>query len=260
MGEPDVVHLPAGTDPARRTRGLLAAERAEKLLLYTPGLEGFLEALVRFAVRSLDGPPTLQCGLTVDRADRPVTAASTDESAERLDRMQYRLQQGPCLDGLRSGAVVRSDDLPSDLRWPGYARAAEGHGVRSVLAVPFRLLPGRRAVLNCYARPVSSFDDEFVAVVEPLVQVFSGALELAVEFDQQHRRAEDLDTAMRSRTVIDLAVGIVMGQHRCTQEQALELLLRTSSERSTGLHALAAQVVEHMGVPTCTRADDRPAP
>lgn len=256
MSEPAVVR--SGADPTRRAGSLLTTERAEKLLLYTPGLDGFLEALVGLAVDSLRAPPGLRCGLTVERAGRPMTAACTDEATEKLDRLQYRLEEGPCLDGLRSGAVVLVDDLPADARWPRYARAAAERGVRSVLAVPFRLLPGRRAVLNCYAGPASSFDDEFLAAVESLVRVLSGALELALDFDRQHRRAEELGAAAHSRTVVDLAVGVVMGQHRCTQDQALDLLLRACSEHGAGLHEFAVRVVEHAGVPDGTDAGVRP--
>jgi AmiR/NasT family two-component response regulator len=52
---------------------------------------------------------------------------------------------------------------------------------------------------------------------------------------------------MASRTTIDLAVGIVMGRNRCTQEQAFEILRAASSHRNVKLRDLAAELVATVG-------------
>jgi AmiR/NasT family two-component response regulator len=47
--------------------------------------------------------------------------------------------------------------------------------------------------------------------------------------------------------VIDVAVGIIMAQNRCSQAEAFELLKSASSARNVKLHVVASGVVESLG-------------
>ena len=59
-----------------------------------------------------------------------------------------------------------------------------------------------------------------------------------------HARArEDLQAAMEHRTSIDLACGVVMAQNRCSQEEAMAILTRVSSNRNQKLRDVAAEVL-----------------
>ena len=56
--------------------------------------------------------------------------------------------------------------------------------------------------------------------------------------------------------MIDVAVGIIMAQNRCSQDEAFELLKSASSARNIKLHAVAAGVVDSLGQgPTRTHFD-----
>lgn len=68
-------------------------------------------------------------------------------------------------------------------------------------------------------------------------------MRLAQHEETQH----DLDAAMRSRTTINLAVGIIMGQNRCSQQEAFEVLSKTSSNRNIKVRDLAAELVKQVG-------------
>jgi AmiR/NasT family two-component response regulator len=48
---------------------------------------------------------------------------------------------------------------------------------------------------------------------------------------------------MQNRTVIDLACGVIMAQNRCSQEEAMALLMQASSNRNQKLRVLAAEVL-----------------
>lgn len=62
------------------------------------------------------------------------------------------------------------------------------------------------------------------------------------------RKAEaDLPATMASRTTIDLAVGIIMGQNRCSQQEAFEVPKAASSHRSAELHEVATDVIATVG-------------
>ena len=69
---------------------------------------------------------------------------------------------------------------------------------------------------------------------------------------------------MQHRTVIDLAVGIIMGQNRCgSQEEAVAILKTASNHRNMKLRDLAAELVAPSPTPPtppsthdCDRAPD----
>jgi len=57
----------------------------------------------------------------------------------------------------------------------------------------------------------------------------------------------NLLAAMESRTVIDMAVGAIMAQNRCSQDAALKILRIASSSRNVKLRDVAAHVVTSVG-------------
>jgi AmiR/NasT family two-component response regulator len=48
---------------------------------------------------------------------------------------------------------------------------------------------------------------------------------------------------MRSRSVINLATGILMAQSRCSQSEAFELLTRVSNNRNVKLRIVAGEIL-----------------
>jgi UDP-N-acetylmuramoylalanine-D-glutamate ligase len=59
----------------------------------------------------------------------------------------------------------------------------------------------------------------------------SGALQLASQQVRDSQILSDLEQALNSRAVIDQALGIIMGQPRCTSEEAFTLLRQRSQTR-----------------------------
>ncbi len=55
---------------------------------------------------------------------------------------------------------------------------------------------------------------------------------------------EDLESAMKSRTGIDMAVGAIMAPNRCSQDEAMAILVRASNSPSIKLRDVAAGVIE----------------
>ncbi|WP_268878036.1 ANTAR domain-containing protein [Arthrobacter cheniae] len=56
-------------------------------------------------------------------------------------------------------------------------------------------------------------------------------------------QAAHLTSVLESRTVINLAAGIVMGQNRCSQTTAMSILWAASNSRNMKLRDIAARVV-----------------
>lgn len=84
-------------------------------------------------------------------------------------------------------------------------------------------------------------------MVQAHVGQTSKAFRLAVLVAERTQRANDLSHALKSRTTIDLAVGMLMGQNRCTQAEAFEILKSASSTRNIKLRDLAVQLVSSSG-------------
>jgi len=59
--------------------------------------------------------------------------------------------------------------------------------------------------------------------------------------------AAQLENALRSRAVIDQAIGIVMAESRCDANQAFATLSRASNNRNMKLRDLATEIVMRVG-------------
>ncbi|HJV99459.1 MAG TPA: ANTAR domain-containing protein [Arthrobacter sp.] len=64
---------------------------------------------------------------------------------------------------------------------------------------------------------------------------------------QHSETAANLKAALDSRTVIDSAVGIIIGQNRCSQDEAIELFQSASNARNVKPRDVAQAVVESAG-------------
>src|SRR4051812_49951479 len=94
----------------------------------------FLDSLVRWAVEQSPGAEA--CGLTVEEAGRGETVTYSGELAARGDERQYELDDGPCLEALRSGRVVTVADMAEEQRWGEYPERAIEAGGRASLSLP----------------------------------------------------------------------------------------------------------------------------
>jgi AmiR/NasT family two-component response regulator len=80
--------------------------------------------------------------------------------------------------------------------------------------------------------------------VETYAAEAASTLQLALQLAAHRDAAANLQAAMESRTNIDIAVGIIIAQNRCTQEEAIDILRRASSHQNVKLRTLAEQLVQ----------------
>jgi GAF domain-containing protein len=164
-----------------------------------------------------------------------------------MDEIQYAFGDGPCVTASREQETVHVPDLDTEDRWPQYAATVREQGMRSILALPFLLDGDTRAALNLYSHRSGRFDARALELARDFVNQTSMALRLAVRFAHSSDTAADLRATLETRTSIDVAVGIIMAQNRCSQDEAFELLKSASSARNMKLHVVAAGVVESLG-------------
>ena len=214
-------------------------------VLASQDVKEFLNGVAALAGRELSlSGETAHCAVTLIRPSGPDVIASSTETAQQADELQYALGDGPCLTAATTGKVVEVTDFHTDQRWPSYFREAAAHGVGAVLAVPIPLPGQTKCAINLYATEGHAFSDLEILTVQRFAAQASAAVQLAVRIADMQTRTEDLMTAMTSRTVIDIAVGIIMGQSRCSQEAAFDVLRAASSHRNQKLRDVAAEVVK----------------
>jgi GAF domain-containing protein len=233
-------------DPQNRTQpqavlGLADAyAELQNLLLDGSDVTDFLQQLATLASALV---PNTACGVTTRRDRQVLTAGSSDDFALRLDEVQYHRGQGPCLHALHSGDAVEITDLVTDDRWPEYRIAALAHGVGSSYSLPLTLDDTTVGAVNLYSRTPHAFTDTAKHQLELFTRQAAVALTLLLRHAQHVTLDAELQEALTARSVIDQALGIVMGQQRVTSNDAFALLREPSQNSNRRLVDVAADLI-----------------
>ena len=219
-------------------------DHLQDLILDSSDVEDFLHELAVVAAAELSSPgQEVFCGVTLIRRKKAATIASSDAHARIMDEIQYGYNDGPCLTAIRESEIVHVPDLRQDGRWPEYAEVVLHEGIGSILAVPFLGEGDARAGLNLYSTEVHGFSGDSIDRAEKFAIQANTSLRLALRIAQLTDARNDLSAAMKSRTTIDLAAGVIMAQNRCSQATAMAILKNASSARNTKLREVAATVI-----------------
>ncbi len=219
----------------------------QSLLVTMEGIEDFLQDVARLAANRVL-PGLLSCGITARYDGRPVTVASSDGAALRLDESQYGVHEGTCLQAMETGETVYVPDARTEEQWPDYMRAARDQGLRSSLSVPL-LADGRSmGALNLYDWDgPDAFGGEARAAAESFAAAAAMVLLLALRHVERVEQTRQLETALRSRSVIDQAMGVIMGQQGCSADDAFAILRAHSQHNNRKLRAVATELVSSLG-------------
>ncbi|WP_347109470.1 GAF and ANTAR domain-containing protein [Paenarthrobacter sp. S56] len=221
-------------------------QRLHQLIAGTADLKGFLDGTTRYAAKALTRATgsRVECAVTLLRRKRAATIAGSSDTAILLDGIEQSLDDGPCMEAVRTGVPVVLSDVTADTRWPEFSHNLEAAGARSVLGVPLFLGEDASAGLNLFSEVTDNFSAEAVEEAVIFADMASQALRLALRIATADLLAQDLRAAMARRTVIDLASGVIMSQNRCSQEDAFALLLEASQNRNQKLHDVARDMIQ----------------
>ncbi|WP_163166167.1 GAF and ANTAR domain-containing protein [Arthrobacter sp. Alg241-R88] len=218
--------------------------RLQEMVLDSRDVVGFLTDLAVVSSSRLSSPDNrIHTGVTVIRRKRAEAVASSDAAAHALDELQNGFGDGPCLTALRAGKTVLVSDLATERRWAPYLKVAREHGVSSILAVPLDLAGEAEAVLNLYSGRSNGFSEDDVSTVEAFASQAASSVRLVLRITQLSEARSDLASAMQSRTIIDMAVGAIMAENRCSRDTAFQILTRASNTRNIKLRDVAASVI-----------------
>jgi GAF domain-containing protein len=196
------------------------------------------------AVAQASVPGFDQVGIsTIDRKGNVTTRAATGELVWVLDRLQYALGEGPCVETLRDANVVVAPRIRHDQRWPEYVPQAVAAGLKAQLAVRLYLDDeGTLGGLNLYSTRAEDIDDH----AEGIADLFAAHAAIALG---QVRQREGLQEALHSRKVIGQAIGIVMERFQMNEDRGFDFLLRMSSHGNVKLRDVAARLVDEANRP-----------
>ncbi|MBT1004279.1 ANTAR domain-containing protein [Paenarthrobacter sp. DKR-5] len=220
----------------------------QDMVLQSQDIGEFLTGLAKLAAGKFSSRGTeVLAAVTLLRPLTKATVASSNEQAQKMDEVQYPFDDGPCLRAAREETTYVVADFRTEKRFGRYAEAIASHGILSALGIPVRLEGEAQAGLDLYAPIAGYFTAEDVAAAETLADEASKSLRLAVRIARLADTGEQLRAAMNSRTVIDVAAGIIMGQNRCSHDTAMTILKAASSGRNIKLNAVAAAVLQSIG-------------
>ena len=201
-----------------------------------------LDQLANACVRLLDVTAT---GLLLDDQHGQLTlVASSSEESRLLEIFQLQNNQGPCLDCVRSRAIVSSDDLNGDSgRWPIFVPEAVAAGFRSVIAVPLRLRSDVIGGLNMFRERPGSLSEADLRLAQALADAATIGI---LQQRAAHRSwvlAEQLQQALNSRVAIEQAKGVIAERHGVPMDVAFDALRRYARDNNRKLHDVAQGVV-----------------
>jgi GAF domain-containing protein len=212
------------------------------LLLSHESVASALTLVSSLAVETVRG--AVGAGVTVvDRQGSKRTSGATDDRVEQADALQYELDEGPCLAATASRQVVRVDDLTTDPRWPRWSEAVAPLGLRAALSAPLVAGNAELGAMKVYADEPAVFDHE----AERRLAMFSAQAAVLVanvqSSDRARRMSDELHATVRSRDVVSMAKGVLMGRDGVTEDTAFDLLRGRAERAEVPLHDAARAVL-----------------
>jgi GAF domain-containing protein len=166
------------------------------------------------------------------------TQSLDDSLVWTLDKIQYELGEGPCVESLRAAPVVAAPHLRHDQRWPSYVPRAVRAGLQSQLAIRLYLDDtGVLGGLNLYSTRSPDIDPEARSSADLFAA--HAAIALGSASDRHH-----LNEALQTRKVVGQAIGIVMERYKLSEDRAFDFLVRASSQGNVRLRDVAQKLVD----------------
>lgn len=201
-----------------------------------------LARIATLAVRAIPGADGV--GVTLLEPGRPPTVVVSDPFVRKVDDIQYGLGEGPCITAAAERRTVRSGALGADRTWPRFGPRARDLGVNSVVSLPLVLDDDVLGALNVYAHGFDVFTPHAAEVGELFAVPAAVAVHNVRLLLRAQLLAQQLQTALGSRAVIDRAIGITMSRHGGDAEEAFARLREISQHTNTKLSAVAQTLVD----------------
>jgi GAF domain-containing protein len=170
--------------------------------------------------------------------------AASSEATRDLEVFQLQREEGPCLECFRSGAPILIEDLRMQAtRWPVFVPAATAAGFASVHAVPMRLRESVLGTLGLFHTEAGALSAEDLELAQALAHVASVALVAERALSDSTAINEQLQTALRSRVVLEQAKGVLAERGRLEMAEAFAVLRGYARDHNAKLGEVAQRLV-----------------
>jgi GAF domain-containing protein len=171
--------------------------------------------------------------------------ASTSHRSQLIELFELQSSAGPCVDCFRTGRPVANVDLSTTrTRWPRFTEAAVGAGFRSAHALPLRLRDNVIGAMTLFCADTTSLTADDLELGQALADVATIGLLQERAVRESELVAEQLQTALHSRVVIEQAKGIVSARAHVDVDDAFTLMRTVSRRTQRPLRDLAAAVID----------------
>jgi transcriptional regulator with GAF, ATPase, and Fis domain len=205
-----------------------------------------IDFLHRLTVRCVEllGVSAAGVLLSDQRGALRVVAASTEQT-RLLELLQMQTDEGPCPECFHTGRPVTVTDLPAAAsRWPRFVAAAGQIGFTSVHALPMRLRTTVIGALNLFHTHPGALSAETVQLGQALADVATIGLLQARAINHRDILAEQLQTALNHRVIIEQAKGVIAERRQLDMEQSFTVLRTAARGTNRRLSELSRAVVE----------------
>jgi GAF domain-containing protein len=171
--------------------------------------------------------------------------ASTSNRAQVLELFELQSAEGPCLDCFNTGGVVANVDLAdAQNRWPRFSAASIEAGYRSTHAIPLRLRDQVIGAMNLFCLDQSTLSADDLALGQALADVATIGLLQERAVRESGLIAEQLQTALNSRVLIEQAKGVLLARAGVDVDEAFRLMRNHSRSNNQLLRDVAMAVID----------------
>ena len=153
------------------------------------------------------------------------------------------LVPGPIVEAVSFREPRQLADVVADQRWPAFATQLVNAGYRSCVSLPLSTQGDDSAVLTLLSRQADQFSESSYDVVLLLTLHAGVAFDNATLYHQSQELVGQLRTALRTRSVVGRAQGLLMRDRGYDSATAFDALKRSSQNKNIKLRDLAAQLI-----------------
>jgi transcriptional regulator with GAF, ATPase, and Fis domain len=238
----NVVDQPTGPDDGREGRVAAAFVRLADTLVDDFDVIDLLALLAEYCVDLVDA--TASGILLIDQRGELRVAAASSEAARVMELFALQQDQGPCYDVCQTGQAVSEPDVANSAsRWPTFSARALEVGFRAVHALPLKLRGETIGALSLFSALPGPLPPEQTALAKAFADVATIGILQQRAISERELLAEQLQTALNNRIIIEQAKGVLAERHDLGLDAAFGLLRGTARSRRRRLADLARDVV-----------------
>lgn len=182
--------------------------------------------------------------LLLEDSDLTVSTSNSEVGA-KVEQLEVVVGDGPCVECIRTGRRILVDDLEAVTdRYPEFVPKAVDAGARAIHALPLTgrgELVGALDIINCEPTSLSPTQ---LGTAQMLADVAVSYIYAVRLHERSTRLAEQLQSALDSRVVIEQAKGVLAERHGEAMQAAFERLRRHARSNNLTVRSVAQQTVD----------------